>query len=184
MFLWVNVLNSCHFPPLRLVRIYVGWSDSCSRLVIHLCCRGVKGKSWLGDTAPWCRCHQIKADCCSWPDRAVAYEQIQRSECAPWQNSWPSATPSQRGAILFPSNSPIRGHFRSTKCSLGSMVSSLSLYVPVTQCSPYLHLLKWHEVFSDIRSHSETVVVSYHIYKEEGIAALKKALRSLSEELH
>lgn len=46
MFLWVNVLNSCHFPPLRLVRIYVGWSDSCSRLVIHFVLQGgLKGRA-------------------------------------------------------------------------------------------------------------------------------------------
>lgn len=55
-------------------------------------------------------------------------------------------------------------------------MSYLSLYFPVTKYSPYLHLLKLQEMFSDIHSHSETVV-SYHIYKEEDIAALKKALR-------
>jgi len=37
-------------------------------------------------------------------------------------------------------------------------------------------------VFSDVHTHSVTVVVAGQIYNEEGIAALKKALRSLSEE--
>lgn len=46
MFLWVNVLNSCHFPPLRLLRIYVGWSDSWSRFVIRFVLRGgLKGRA-------------------------------------------------------------------------------------------------------------------------------------------
>lgn len=80
----------------------------------------------------------------------------------------------QHNKLLFSSTQtlPYMGTF-TLPSAQEEMQCSISLCISLWQS---ILLLKWQEMFSDIQSHSETVV-SYHIYKEEDIAALKKALR-------
>lgn len=101
-----------------------------------------------------------------------------RSECAPWQNSWPCAMLSPQGAVLFHPNSPTCGNCHPTKCSLANTLSCLS---PCPCDSVVLTCTFWNYMRC---SQIFTVLLRLlpDFYKEEGAAPLKLVLRSLSGE--